>query len=95
MYIYIYIYIYFPCLGVVPVHDHAMRDVDAVQVPGVVGRVAEQIQAVAGPVLLNLRGERVPSLWMLHIDMQEATQGQINQRRAEAARTRRRPRMHE
>lgn len=42
---------------VVPVHNDAMRDDDTVQVSGVMGRVAEEVQTVTGPVVVDLEGK--------------------------------------
>lgn len=39
---------------VVPVHNHAMRNEDTIQISRVVCWVAEEVQTVAGPVIPNL-----------------------------------------
>lgn len=46
--------------GALPVHDHAVWNEDAVQISAVVGRVAEQVQTVAGPVVPELGGGPTP-----------------------------------
>lgn len=46
----------------VPIHDDAMRNDDAVQVSVVVRWVAEEVQAVTWPVVVNLRGNAAESI---------------------------------
>lgn len=42
--------------GAVPVHNHAVRNEDAVQISAVVSWVAEEVQTVAGPGIPELGG---------------------------------------